>query len=241
MVRVGGIDPERLVVEVDVAGPLGGKGFPPVVRAHQVLSTRVDPLGVVGIDTDQAEIHGAWVVVREELPGVAPVLGAVQACASPSLHQRVDHAAVTPVHVQPDAAQVAIRQALVQSRPRRAAVERAINAASGSAPVEAPRRAPALVHCREKRIRVARIHDQVDGAGVLIERQDMLPGLPAVRRLEHAPLGVRTPKPAYRGDIHDVRVSRMDADASDVQGPAQAHVLPRAAPVRRLVDAVTPG
>ena len=65
-----------------------------------------------------------------------------------------------------------------------------------------------------------------------------LPGAAAVARAEDAALAVGAPGVAEGGDVDEVRVGRVDADAPDVAGVAQADGSPGAAAVGGPVDAV---
>src|SRR5207253_9192950 len=65
------------------------------------------------------------------------------------------------------------------------------------------------------------------------------PGRAAIGRAVDAPLLLRPRRSAERAGEDDVRIRRMDDDATDASGLAQSHVGPRRAGVRRLVDAVT--
>ena len=77
VVRVRGIDPERVVVEVHFSRRVGGEVAAAVRRAIEVGAAQVDPLGIVGVDADLAVVHGAIVGGADLLPGLAAVGGAV--------------------------------------------------------------------------------------------------------------------------------------------------------------------
>ncbi len=87
--------------------------------------------------------------------------------------------------------------------------------------------------------RVARIHRKVRSPGLVVHEEDLLPHLATVLGAEDAPLGVGTPDMTLHGDVHDVWILRMDADARDLARVFQAHVLPAPAAIGRFVDAVT--
>ena len=196
------------------------------------------------------------------LPRFAPVEGAVQAApvlasatsatstpaASPRppgrarirLDQRVDHVPVLAKDIDPDPPLVALRQPLGELRPALPAIDRAVEAAPRTAPVETPPRALPLVHRGEDRVGVARVHRKIDRARVLVDVEDLLPGLTPVLRAEDAALLVRPPQVAHRRHVHHVRIARMDQNAPDVLRPLQPHVLPAPPAVGRLVDAVAP-
>src|SRR5262249_7408361 len=79
---------------------------------------------------------------------------------------------------------------------------------------------------------------EIRAAGTLIHGEHVLPRGAAVRRVKHAPFLLRAEGLADGAHVHAVRVAWIDHDARDVSRRIQAHVLPRASRVGRLVDAV---
>src|SRR5581483_12287701 len=106
--------------------------------------------------------------------------------AAGRLDDGVHEPAVAVEDVEADASRVAAREAVVQLRPRDAAVLAAVDAAARAAAVESPRAALALVHRRIEHIGVLWIHHEVGGTGVLVDEQRPRPRLAAVGRPEHA-------------------------------------------------------
>ena len=88
---------------------------------------------------------------------------------------------------------------------------------------------------------IGRVHVDVDDAGLVVEEEDLLPGLAAVGGLEQAAFLVGAVEPAQGADVDDVGIFRMDGDAADLEGLLQAHVLPGLAAVGGLVNAVAVG
>src|SRR5205085_2457070 len=82
------------------------------------------------------------------------------------------------------------------------------------------------------------LHVGESRVGVEIER--LLPRLPAVGRLVHAPVFVRAPEVAHRGDVADVRVRRVDRHPADLPRLGEAEVRPRLPGVGALVDPLAP-
>ena len=196
VVGVARIDPERVVIGMHVSRSVIGEGFPPVVGAHEILTTHVDSFGVVGVDPNVAEVHRSWIGVGELFPGVAPICGAIDPrLAIAGFHGGEYEVAVPSVDVEADAPQLTLRKAFVQSRPVPAAVHRTVEAASRSTAVEPPRRAPARIHRSEERVRVRRVHGQVDRSRIGVQVQDQLPRVTTVCGLVDA----RAPGSPSRG------------------------------------------
>src|SRR5262249_23710215 len=139
-----------------------------------------------------------------------------------------------------DAADGAARQAVGELVPLGTAGGRLVDRRAGAAIVQHPAVAPALIRRRVEDVWVAAVHDEIGRPGLVIDVQNLLPGLAAIGRLEDAALFVGREQVAQRRDVDDVRVDRVDDDASDVLAVLQAHVLPGAAGVGRFVNAVAP-
>ena len=122
--------------------------------------------------------------------------------------------------------------------PRLAAVGRLEEAAAGAAARHLVLDAVGLPQRREHHVRVLPIDLDVDGAGLVVAEQHLLPRLAAVGALEDAALVARLAVAAEVGDEDDVGIGRMDADLRDRVGVREADVGPRLAGVGRLVDAV---
>ena len=241
VIGVRRVDPQRVVIEVDVAGSVAGEGPAPVVRAHEVLAADINAFRIVRIHPNHAEVHGPGVGARELLPGVAAVPRGVDARLPPAgLDGREDQVTVPPVDVEPDAPEIALREAVLEALPVGTSVHGAVHAASGAAPIEAPCRPLTLVHGRDEGVRVGGIHDQIDGSGLVVHEEHQIPGGAAVCGLIDATLGARHPQVADRRHISDVRVARMHADPGDVAGLLQAQAGPGTPPVHGLEDAVPP-
>ena len=256
VVRVRRVDPQRVVVQVHAGRRVGSEVAPSVGRPVHAGTAQVHALGVVGVHPYLAVIHGTIVGRAQVLPRLAPVGGAVDAVLALALgrpaaeplprrarigfDQREDHVAVAPVDGQPDPPLVALRQSVGQLGPGVAAVGCAVDAAAGSAAVEAPGAPSALVRGREERARVRQVHDQVDGAGVVVDVQDLLPRVAAVGRAVDAPLRVGAPQVADRRHVRHVRVPGVDLNARDVVRVGQPQVRPRAPGVGGAVDAGAP-
>src|SRR5262249_45643115 len=152
----------------------------------------------------------------------------------------VDQARVAAEYVEADAPLVARWQAGGQLRPGGSAVTRPVDAAAATAAVESPRLPLTLIRGRKQRLRIARIHHDVGGAGVLVNVEPLLPRRAAIDSLEDATLGVRAPQVPDRGDVDHIRVRRIDDDAPDVARVGESRGAPRPAGIDRLVNAVPP-
>ena len=122
--------------------------------------------------------------------------------------------------------------------PMIAAVGRREDAAARPAARHLPGIAGRLPERDVQHARVVRIDDDLVGAGPVVAEQDLLPGLPAVFRPVDAALRVRRRVMTERGDVHEIRVGRIDPDLGDHLRLGQADMRPCLAAVRRLVRAV---
>src|SRR5262249_28311889 len=155
-------------------------------------------------------------------------------------HDGVQNAAVRREDAEADAALVARGQSVGEFGPGGAPVGGPEDAAAGSTAVEAPPFALTLIHRGVERVRIARIHREVDGAGVFVLIQDFVPRAAAVRGLEDAALGIRSPEMSGRRHVDDVGVAGVYDDAADVARVRQSHFLPGRAAVGGFVDAIAP-
>src|SRR5262249_31069711 len=90
----------------------------------------------------------------------------------------------------------------------------------------------------EQRVRVGRMHDDVDRAGVLVDEEHLLPGLTAVFGAEDPAIRLGPVAVALRRDVHDVGIGWVDREASDPPRGLEAHLRPGAAGIGALVDPV---
>src|SRR5262245_8501000 len=97
-----------------------------------------------------------------------------------------------------------------------------------------------LVGRGEDRVGAARLKLNIDDAGLVVDVEDLLPGLAAIDGLEQAAFFAGTPQPSERADIHDVGVGGIDRDLADLERVPQSHVRPRLAAIAGLVDAIAP-
>ena len=241
--RVLRVDPQ--VVAVAVRHRHAGERPPPVRRHVGRALQHPDRVRVLRVREDVRVVprpSPQRSVVARPLPRRPAVVRAVHAALLRLLHHRVHPAGARRRDDDAQPPQRARWQAGVARdlRPRVPPVRRPVEAAVRPAAFQRPGGAPRLVDGGEQHARVVRVQRQVDGAGVLAAEEHLLPVLPPVPRPIHAALLVRPKRVAQRGRVHGVRVLGVHADAGDVPGLRQAHVRPRPAGVRRLVDAVAP-
>ena len=107
-----------------------------------------------------------------------------------------------------------------------------------AAAVEPPGQPAPLPQGRVEDPRVARVKTEVGRPRVLAAMQDQLPAGAAVTGAVDAALRIRAVGVAERGDIGDVGVGRVDAQAGNMASRCQAQVVPGQPAVHRPVDAI---
>src|SRR5262252_7704284 len=170
MVRVGRIDPKRVVVSMDSGDDVGCKRLAPVFRNEHRRSTHPYALVVVGIDANLAVVHRTVVSAAHHLPGHASIFGPEDATFG-ILKQRVDDVRIAAVDVDSYTAGYAIGQTVCESGPIRSAVDRFVEPAMGPASVKAPGGAAALIGRGIQCERTLRINGDVDDSGVFVDEQ----------------------------------------------------------------------
>ena len=234
------IDPEVVVVAVrggDLAERLAAvDGLPQAIVRHPY---RVD---VDGIGEDVHVVPGTPAkacLLAAPLPGGAAVVGAEERAVL-GLDHGVDTPAVGRRDDDADAPQDPAREPRVSRdvSPGLAAVGRLPQRRLRPSARHAPRRALRLPDGRVERARVVRVHREVDRAGAGTLEQHVVPPGAAIAGPEDAALGIRTPRVSERGDVDQIGVVRVHADAADVARVAEPDVRPRDPPVSGSVDAV---
>ena len=131
------------------------------------------------------------------------------------------------------------RPCALEFLPGGSAVDGFVQSAARATAVHAPGRAPRLPQCRVQDVGIAGIEGDVDAAGLGVLVEDLLPGLAAVAGAEDPALFVVGKGMPQRSDEGDVRILRVDDQASDGMGIGQADEFPGRAGIDRLVHAVT--
>ena len=244
MARVLGVDPQVVVVHVDagVVFDLHGErleGVAAVLRAVQAARHQPDPIFIVRVDPELAVVHRTLVQFVHARPRLSVVAG-LEDPALLGLHDGHDQSRVPRRDGEPYPSLVPFRQAFGHLVPRVAAVRRPVDAASRPAAREPPRAPAPLVRRRVEHRRVRRVEGEVDEAGVVVDVEDLLPRLAAVRGPVDAALGVGAEQVPQRRHPHDVGVRRVDGDAPDVARLLQPCEPPRLAAVRGVIHALAP-
>ena len=160
--------------------------------------------------------------------------------------------------VETDAAQIRVGDAVRELLPRLAAIGRFVHAAArsvrldGSIGVGGGGRfgvadegveliALAFPGGKHEGFGIARMHDEIHDASLLVEMPNTQPFFSAVRGLEQAAFFVGAIETAEGADVDDVGILGVDDDFADLEGELQAHVFPGLAAVGGLVDAVAEG
>ena len=139
----------------------------------------------------------------------------------------------------PDLADQPGREAPCELLPAVPPVAAAVDAALAGARDHRPGLAFGAPHGGEELVRVVLVHQQLDRAGRIRDEEDVLPGLAAVARAVDAPLRVRAEGVPGRGEVREVGVVRVDANAPDLARLAQAQVAPGRAVVVGAVHAAS--
>src|SRR5262249_37963521 len=96
----------------------------------------------------------------------------------------------------------------------------------------------ALPGGNQQSLGISRVHAKIYDAGLVIDVEDLFPGLAAIGSLEEPPFLVATVEPAQGPDVDDVRIFGMNADAANLKCSLQPLVSPGLAAVGRLIDAI---
>ena len=154
-------------------------------------------------------------------PVRAAVVGAIHAAVRRGIDDGVDALRLRRRDGDADASRLRGQTVAGELGPVIAAVGRLEQAAARAVRrrIDAPRRAPRLPERGVDHVRIARLEGEVDRAGVAVVRRAtrmLLPRRAAVARTEDAALRVRPVRMAERRDVDEVRIRRMDDDASDL-------------------------
>ena len=239
VIVVAGVDPDLVIVDVLPFFAERVQRLATVVGNLQVDVHDVEPVGIPGIDDDVGVILGLGVEVVALLPGGAEVMGAKDAALLVGcLDDGVDQIGIRRGRRQADAAQFDRGQARLEFVPARAAVGRLVECALRTAVDQCPDMPAALVGGGHQHVGIARIEDHVGDAGVVADREHLLPVLTAVGGLVEPAVAAGSPERPLGGHVDDVRVPWVDDDLADMLGLLEAHLLPAFAAVVRAVDAV---
>src|SRR6185312_10390871 len=196
VVVLDGVDPQLVVI---VAAGSAAEGLEVGAAVGGFVDGGVDGVEgvfVLGIHGDGLEVPAAApdaVVVVHQLPGGAGVVGAVEAAVlGAGIHHGVDAVGVRGRNIHADAAGVG-RQPAGQMGPGAAAVGGFVQPAAGAVGgrIHRPRRTPRGPQRGVDHLRVGGIKREVNGSGVVVGEQHLLPGGAAVGRAVDAAVRCR--------------------------------------------------
>src|ERR1019366_6872497 len=241
VLRVGGIEDQGVVIGVD--SPTGAlDGLTAVFGDEHVDIHAIDAVVLRGVGEDFAIVFGVLDFEGSAArPVGAGVVGPVEAAHLFDLgshDEGVHHVRLLPRTGQRDAAHVHGGQAVFELGPVRAAVGGLEDAGLRATGHHHAGIAAALVSGRVDHVGIARIDIDIGDAGVFGDLEQGLPRLAAIGGLVQAAVAAGRKKRPLSGHPHDVGVALVDEDFGDVLGVFEPHVLPGAAGVGALVDAV---
>ena len=232
------IDPQPVVVAVGGGQQL--EALAAIDGTEGAGVQGVDRVQGLGIRHQVAEVPGPLaeaLIGIDTGPGGAAVLGAVEAALGGlnggpdpiGIHRR-DGEANAPVDARRQAA-------AAEQLPGAAAVHTLVESGAGAARREAPGRALHLPQGRVEYIAVGGVELHVDGAGVHVLEEHLLPVGAAVHGAEDTPLGIGAVGVAQGRHEHPVGVLGIHHHPTDVPRVPQTHGRPSLAAVVGLVDA----
>ena len=242
---VARVDPQVVVVAVrgghllEVRAGIGRFPHPQVVDVDGVLVARVGE----HVHVVPGAVAKLLAVARER-PGLAEVLGAVEAGRRVRLDQRPHPAGARWRGGDADLAQRGRGgEAEVggDQGPGRPAVVGAPQPASRPAAREFPEVAVRLPQARVEHRGIAGVEGQIRRPGAVVFVQHPRPARPPVGGAEHAALRIRAEGVPERGHPGPVGVAGVDSDLADVPGVVEPEVHPAPPPVGGAVDPVAMG
>src|SRR5229473_1347089 len=252
-VGVFGIDPDGVVVVAAGRALDGSEVLAGVGGAVGRGVGHIDHIFVSRIDTHAAEVVAAspdTFFVIHLLPAFTSVVGAINAATFLRIQLfRVDpriHAiGIARRDSRADATDTfgLAGQSFGELPPSVATVGGLVESAAGPVVATAgrPRRTARGPHAGEDHLRVAGIEDQIHAADIFVFVENLLPGLAAVERTEHAALGVRPVGMSLGCDEEAIGIFGIDDDGCNLLRVAQSEMLPGVARVGRFVDTVAYG
>ncbi len=232
------VDPH--IVVVAVRGGLVLEALAAIGGAEPVLVADEQLVGVVGVDAQRGVIEGPrgqLAVAVDQCPGLAAILGAIEASARLGFDQRIEPVGRRRAHANVGAAEQASRQAARKLGPGVTAIDGLVEAAILAARGDCPRPANAVPHRGIERLGIIGGHFQIGRAKRLVDEQHLRPGLAAVAGAIDAAILAIGKGVAGAGHEHFIRVGRVDADGGNLADIAQADERPGLGAVHRFPDA----
>ena len=198
-----------------------------VQRIHAILVLRIHAkVGVI-----EGSRHHTRAIV-DGLPRPAAVVRSDQ-LALFRLDKGVDDIRIRGRHREADSAEVSWRHAVLFGVPIPgiASVVRHVQAASRPPRLEEPRPAPELPHRREELVGIARVHDQVRGAGALVHVEHAVPRPASVPGSEDPSHLTVAPRGAHGRDVDHRGIRGMSDDPVNPLGTLESDVGPGVAAI----------
>jgi hypothetical protein len=237
---IGWVDPQVVVVAVRSLD--GAESLAAIGRPEHAGIEHVDGVFGLGVGIHTAVVEGALAnvaLVVDQLPVGAAVIGDVQAALFVFDHG-VDPIGIAAGDRHADLADDTRGQSGIARDlgPIVAPVGRFEEPAARSAASEAPGSAIDVPYGGEEDAGIVGVDDEVDGSRVVVAVEDFVPGGAAILGAEHAAVGIPAVGMAEGGDVDDIGIGGMDADARDSLRVGEANVLPGAAGVGGFIDAI---
>ena len=159
------------------------------------------------------------------------------------LDRCIEDVRVALIYVDADATEHAFRQTLTDLDPVVSTVGRLVEAAARPPQIKSVGEAYLVVGRRVERVRICRVHDQVDDpdrASLDLRCEHLIPAASTVRRLVKTALVVLRVQVSESCRIHGVFIRRMNHDSPEVARVRQPDVRPCLPRVHRLVHPVAP-
>src|SRR5690349_19181062 len=150
-------------------------------------------------------------VVVEQMPRFSGIIRSIHAAAVLGFDGRPNTIGIGARNRDSDFALVALGQAVGELSPVVTTVGGLIDAAAGPRTGDAPGRPQHLPGCGIEHARIARVHVDIDGASLVVHKQNLLPRRAAVFRPEDAALGIGTERMSHGRYVNEIRVARVDA------------------------------
>src|SRR6185312_15054486 len=240
-VGVVGINPDGVIVAVGASGAMHTVAA--IVGDGNAEGEEVNFFGVVGRHGEAAEVEGPGiegVAIADGCPVQAGVVGLIEE-AGLGLHDGVGALGITGGKGEANAAVGAGLEAGGDPGPGVAAINRTVQAAAGAAVVKGPGVADDIPHAGEQHAGVVGFDGEVNGAGMIVDEERLLPGLAAVGGVEDTALGIGAEGMAENRHPDFVGVVRVDDHTRHLPGVVEdlrSDLLPGGAGVGGEVEAV---
>jgi hypothetical protein len=168
MIRVRGVYPHRMKVNVDLLCAVIAKSLAAIIRDVQLDAEHINALVVIRVNANLTEVHRARVGVAHLRPGCPGIFRTIHATLFRVFDSGINNVRIAAIYIEPNAALGAFGNALGEFRPRAPGICGFINRASDAASVKTPGRAAALIGRRVNDFVIRRIHHQFGRASVRI-------------------------------------------------------------------------